>query len=85
MGTIYLTSWRLDKLDHNVTFVAYIRAVPDSNLNRNDCPIWGSFVIFRSPSRQIPEQYLELRHNHFLPHPFNTLFTNSRIIRRYFD
>jgi hypothetical protein len=38
------------------------------------------FVVFISPSKEIPLQYLKLGHDRFLPY---SLFINHAIIRRY--
>jgi len=53
----------------------YIWEVLGSNLEKST--VLGVFVVFLIPFRQMPEEYLKLGNNHFLPHPFKLLFTIS--------
>jgi hypothetical protein len=61
------------------TLLLYIQEVPHSI---EDKLTWLAVsVIFLSPFRQMPIQYLNLGHNQPHPHPFlNSLFTNNCII-----
>ena len=47
-----------------------IQDVPGSNLDRDRDYPDKLFIVFFSPSRYIPRQYIKLDHGHLFPHPY---------------
>jgi hypothetical protein len=59
----------LDVTVQQVTLLFHIQEILGSNFNLKITCLEG-FVVFPSSSRLMPEQYLKVDHDHFLPHPF---------------
>jgi hypothetical protein len=61
--------------DKWLTLLLHKWEVPGSNLgpetNYNEI-----FMVFLSPSRQLPKYYVKLGHDHFLPHPLQFIINN---------
>jgi hypothetical protein len=61
-----------------IAFLLHIQEFKGSNLSPKISYLNRRFVVFLSPSRQMPGYHLKLGCDHFLPHPFQ--FINHPII-----
>jgi hypothetical protein len=56
-----------------------IQDMPSSNFDRDIDYTDRLFILFFSPSRKIPGEYLKLGYDHFFPHPYPFITHTSPI------